>query len=170
MTTGRINQITIVRREVRPRAPGAPARICLVTGRAPECQRGRRPWLGLGHRRSYPASLSYVSQGVLPPHSPRGGVKLRGPWRSALATDLRPTEASSACGVLPLLRFQWKPAATHLPSPSFSGGRNHRLKATSVHRTARSRLSLGWCLLYAIAGETEPNNLVQERTQQAPAK
>ena len=61
---------------------------------------------------------------------------------------------------------QWPHVYRAHPTPVV----NHPLRATRVRQTARGRLPLGRCLLYPIAGETEPNNLVQEGTQQAPAK
>jgi hypothetical protein len=51
----------------------------LVTGRAPECQRRRRPWLGLGCRRSYPAFPLLCFPGHPSAAQPPEGSEASGP-------------------------------------------------------------------------------------------
>ncbi len=122
MTTGRINQITIVYREgCGHRHREGRRRVLKLLGGVHEGRAGaqrlrhtpRAPWFG------NPLSHSRVPQGVRPPHrSPRGGVAW-GPQEVDSAPDI------SHCGVRrawlpPDALFQCLPAASRPQNPFVS--------------------------------------------------
>lgn len=135
MTTGRINQITIVYREGCGRRRGERRRDLKLLGGVHE-GRAARSTHGLrhGHRARQSAFPLSVPQGIRPPHRTREGGVVWGPQEEDTAPGF------GHCGVHrawlpPDALFQDLPAASHPQNPFFSVNRPEPVPPPSISST-----------------------------------
>jgi len=162
MTTGRINQVTIVRRGWPPALVTAPERFPSYWSTPLGASRSQRWRQGLQRLRRYSVFPLFVSQGSPSPHQRCG---LGCPERRTMHALLQPWRLPQR-GVTPrcsLGRSSHRPSI-HRAHPSAVGVASYRLRAYQVAVRAGSLASLP---LYPPAGETVACKRVQGDTQRS---